>query len=37
VFEPDRARAAVYDRDYAVFRETYERLKTLYPALRFEA
>jgi len=40
--EPGESRArsrprAVYVRDYAVFRETYERLKTLYPALRFEA
>jgi xylulokinase len=35
VFTPDAARAATYDRAYAVFRETYERLKTLYPALRF--
>ena len=26
-------RVAVYDRAYAVFRETYERLKTLYPRL----
>jgi xylulokinase len=37
VFEPDRARVAVYDRAYAAFRETYERLKTLYPKLRFTA
>jgi xylulokinase len=34
---PDPARAAVYDRAYAVFRETYERLKTLYPRLGFDA
>jgi xylulokinase len=35
VFSPDHARAAVYNRAYAVFRDTYERLKTLYPALNF--
>jgi xylulokinase len=35
VFTPDPARTAVYDRAYAVFRDTYERLKTLYPALNF--
>jgi len=35
VFAPDAARTAVYDRAYAVFRDTYERLKTLYPALNF--
>ena len=35
VFNPDPARGAIYDRAYAVFRETYERLKTLYPALNF--
>jgi xylulokinase len=33
----DRARVALYDRAYAAFRETYERLKTLYPKLRFTA
>ncbi|MET1028186.1 MAG: FGGY family carbohydrate kinase [Dongiaceae bacterium] len=33
VFEPDSKRAAVYDRAYANFRETYERLKSLYPRL----
>jgi xylulokinase len=33
IFTPDPARAAVYDRGYAAFRETYERLKTLYPRL----
>jgi xylulokinase len=37
VFEPDRACVALYDRAYAAFRETYERLKTLYPKLRFTA
>jgi xylulokinase len=37
VFHPDRARAVVYDRAYAVFRETYDRLKTLYPRLSFDA
>jgi xylulokinase len=35
VFSPDHARAAVYNRAYAVFRDTYERLRTLYPALSF--
>ena len=33
VFRPDPERTAVYDRAYANFRETYERLKTLYPKL----
>jgi xylulokinase len=33
VFEPDPARARVYDRAYANFREIYERLRTLYPRL----
>ena len=33
VFRPDAARSAVYDRAYANFRATYERLKTLYPRL----
>jgi xylulokinase len=33
VFHPDPARKPVYDRAYANFRETYERLKTLYPRL----
>jgi xylulokinase len=32
-FSPDPTRTAIYDRAYAVFRETYERLKTLYPKL----
>jgi xylulokinase len=36
-FTPDATRAAVYDRAYAIFRETYERLKTLYPRLAFDA
>jgi xylulokinase len=36
-FAPDPARAIVYDRAYAVFRETYQRLKTLYPRLGFDA
>jgi xylulokinase len=35
VFTPDVERAAIYDRAYAVFRDSYERLKTLYPALSF--
>lgn len=34
-FHPSAARTAVYDRAYAVFRESYERLKTLYPRLDF--
>jgi xylulokinase len=34
-FTPDPGRAAVYDRAYAVYRDTYERLKTLYPRLDF--
>jgi len=33
LFEPVPARSAVYDRAYANYRETYERLKTLYPRL----
>jgi len=33
VFRPDPARSRIYDRAYANFRETYERLKTLYPRL----
>ena len=33
VFEPDTARARVYDRAYENFREIYERLRTLYPRL----
>lgn len=37
VFTPDPARTAVYDHAYTVFRETYERLKTLYPELNFNA
>jgi xylulokinase len=37
VFQPDPARAAIYDRTYANFRETYERLKTLYPKLERSA
>ena len=35
MFDPDPARAAIYNRAYAAFRDTYERLKTLYPALNF--
>ena len=35
VFAPDAARTAVYDRAYAVFRDTYARLQTIYPALNF--
>ena len=37
LFRPEPARAALYDRAYAVFREVYERLKTLYPKLDFGA
>lgn len=33
IFEPRPAQTAIYDRSYANFRETYERLKTLYPKL----
>jgi xylulokinase len=33
LFEPDAARGAVYDRAYANYRETYQRLKSLYPRL----
>lgn len=35
LFQPDPARTSVYDRAYAVFRDSYERLKTLYPRLDF--
>ncbi|MGH6961801.1 MAG: FGGY-family carbohydrate kinase [Dongiaceae bacterium] len=35
VFVPDPARTVVYDRAYAVYRETYARLRTLYPRLDF--
>lgn len=31
--EPDPANAAVYDRLYAVYRDAYERLRTLFPSL----
>jgi sugar (pentulose or hexulose) kinase len=33
LFRPDPMRTRVFDRAYANFRETYERLKTLYPKL----
>lgn len=33
VFAPDPARGRAYDRKYRHWREVYERLKTLYPAL----
>src|SRR5262249_18754417 len=33
LFEPDPKTTAVYDRAYANYRETYDRLKTLYPHL----
>lgn len=33
VFTPDAARGRVYDRAYANFRDTYRRLRTLYPQL----
>ncbi len=32
-FEPDPARAQAYDHLYGLYRETYERLKPLYPRL----
>lgn len=34
VFEPNAANKALYDHSYALYRETYERLKTLYPKLQ---
>jgi len=37
VFEPHPAQTAVYDRTYANFRDSYERLKTLYPKLERSA
>ncbi|HTO82991.1 MAG TPA: FGGY family carbohydrate kinase [Methylomirabilota bacterium] len=37
IFAPDSARIATYDRAYAVFRDTYRRLQTLYPSLAFDA
>src|SRR5262249_41428848 len=33
-FEPESARVQLYDVVYGHYRETYERLKTLYPRLR---
>jgi xylulokinase len=33
LFEPDRGRAAIYDRAYANFRDIYKRLQSLYPRL----
>jgi Sugar (pentulose and hexulose) kinases len=33
VFQPIAAHRPVYDRAYQNYRETYERLKTLYPRL----
>jgi xylulokinase len=35
-FGPDPARVSAYDRKYRHWREVYERLKTLYPALAAE-
>lgn len=35
IFRPDPARAAAYDHAYGLFREIYERLRTLYPRLPF--
>ncbi len=32
-FSPDAARHAVYDRKYRLWRDVYERLKSLYPSL----
>ena len=37
VFTPRAAESAAYDRAYASWRETYERLKTLYPRLGSDA
>ncbi len=34
-FSPESGRMAVYDQAYAAYRETYERLKSLYPRLAF--
>ena len=33
VFEPDAEHKALYDEAYCIYRETYERLKSLYPRL----
>ena len=33
VFEPDPRRRATYDDGYGIYRETYQRLETLYPRL----
>lgn len=33
VFEPDPGRRALYDDGYGIYRETYQRLETLYPKL----
>ena len=35
-FAPDPARHAEYERKYRLWRELYERLKTLYPKLPAE-
>lgn len=35
-FMPDPGNAAVYDRNYRVYRTTYERLKDVYPVLSHE-
>lgn len=35
-FMPDAGNAAVYDRNYRVYRTTYERLKDVYPILSHE-
>jgi sugar (pentulose or hexulose) kinase len=36
-FAPDPRRHADYDRKYRLWREVYERLKTLYPELAARA
>ena len=36
-FAPDRRRHADYDRKYRLWRDVYERLKTLYPELAARA
>jgi len=33
VFEPDGGRKSLYDDAYGIYRETYERLRSLYPRL----
>jgi sugar (pentulose or hexulose) kinase len=33
VFEPDAVRVAAYREAYGIYRDLYERLRTLYPVL----